>query len=116
MRQDHKFEIKGYGTHLNSTGRGKGLAIFYRQGFEEIMDYNEESINITKIATQDLDIIAIYRSKDGCCDQLIHILEKIINQSKTNLVIGDMNICTNKMPKHKLKSFLEGKLFCQIIN
>ena len=27
MRQDHKFEIKGYGTHLNSTGRGKGLAI-----------------------------------------------------------------------------------------
>ena len=35
MRQNHSYEISGYGTHLNNTGRGKGLAIFYKKGFED---------------------------------------------------------------------------------
>ena len=115
-RQDHRYKIKGYGTHLNSTGRGKGLAIFYKQGFEDINDYNEEGINITKIASQDLDIIGIYRSNHGSCEKLINNLEKIINPSKTNLIIGDMNICNKKTPKNELKCFLERKSFSQIVN
>ena len=116
IRQDHSYELRSYGTHLNNTGRGRGLAVFYKQGFEDINDYNEESINISMVSTQDIDIIAIYRSKDGCCDKLIKNLEKIINQMKTTLVIGDMNVCNKKTPNNKLKSFLEEKLFTQIVN
>ena len=116
MRQNHSYEISSYGTHLNSTGRGKGLAIFYKKGFEDITDYNEENMNISKVSTEDIDIIAIYRSKDGCCDKLIKNLEKIINPLKTTLVIGDMNICNKKTPNNKLRSFLEEKSFIQIVN
>ena len=68
-----KYRIQTYETHLNNCGRGKGLAIFSKSDFELNGNHNEENINISKIESDDLDIIAIYRSKDGCLSTLVHI-------------------------------------------
>ena len=102
-----KFKLENYETHLNSSGRGKGLAIFQKQGYGQIRDHNEENINITMIELGDLDIIAVYRSTDGNVGNLIHKLEDIINISKSTMVIGDMNLCNKKMPTNELRKFLE---------
>ena len=110
-----QFELTNYNTHLNSTGRGKGLAVFYKPEYNQIKNHNEENINITKIESEDLDIIAVYRSKDGLCEKLINKLQDILNMSKSTLVIGDMNICNKKQPNNELKTFLENKNFRQLI-
>ena len=113
--ESEKYELKNFKTHLNSTGRGKGLAVFYQPEYKKITNHNKEDINITKIESMDLDVIAIYRSKDGHIDKLISKLQEIINMSKSTIVIGDMNICIKKQPKNELKNFLEQRTFSQII-
>ena len=111
-----KYELKSYETHLNSSGRGRGLAVFYKEEYETISDHNEENIDITKIQSEDLDVIAIYRRKEGSLSSLIEKIHNIINWSKSTLIIGDMNICNKKMKKNEFRKFLEERAFKQIIN
>ena len=111
-----KYDLETYDTHLNSSGRGRGLAIFYKEEHENICDHNEDYIDITKIESEEMDVIAIYRSKEGCLVRLLQKIEDIINCSKSTLIIGDMNICNKKMEHNELRKFLEGKAFKQIIN
>ena len=81
----------------------------------KLKNHHEDNININKIESEDLDIIAVYRSKDGLCEKLINKLQDILNMSKSTLVIGDMNICNKKQPNNELKTFLENKKFRQLI-
>ena len=111
-----KYELQGYNSHLNSSGRGKGLAIFYKEEYEVVCDHNEENADITKIESDDIDVIAIYRSKEGSLVSLLKKIQHIINYSKSTLILGDMNICNKKMERNEFKTFLEEKGFKQIIN
>ena len=104
---EKKYELEGFEVHFNSTGRGKGLATFSKIETTNVMDYNEDKINITKLECDDLDLIAIYRSDDGSLDGLVCKLVEIINLSKSTLVLGDMNVCNRKRPDNVLKTFLE---------
>ena len=115
MDKTSEFEIEDYAVHLNSTGRGKGLAVFYKMEIEEVRDHDEDYINITMIESKELDVVAVYRSNDGSFDKLIGKLLNILDLSKSTLVIGDMNVCSKKRPDNELKIFLEGKGFKQII-
>ena len=110
-----EYKIKNYETHLNNSGRGKGLAIFSKSDFELHGNHNEDNINITKMESDDLDIIAVYRSKDASLLTLIDKLGDLTNLSKSTVVIGDMNICNKKYPENELKIFLEDKKFKLII-
>ena len=48
---------------------------------------NEKEVNITKIESEDIDVIAIYRSKEGSLGRLISKLQSIINMSKSTLIV-----------------------------
>ena len=78
---------------------GRGLAVFQKLKGTKITDHNEENINITKIEAGEISVIAIYRSQEGSLNKLIEKLQGIIVQSKTTVVIGDMNICNKKKTK-----------------
>ena len=109
-----EYRIKQYETHLNNSGRGRGLAIFFKSGFKNIVNHNKENINITKMESDDLDIISIYRSKDGSFLALVKKLEDIIT-SKSTVVIGDINVCNKKEPENELITYLKDRNFKQII-
>ena len=109
------FELDNYEVHLNSTGRGKGLAVFYKMHVERVADHNEDNINITKLELTKMDVIAVYRSADGTWDSLTNKLTEILDLSKTTMVFGDMNICNKKRPENKLKRFLEGVGFREVV-
>ena len=113
--KNEDYELNTYEAHLNNCGRGKGIAVFYKQEFQHMGDFNEENISISKMETEGLDIIAIYRSKEGCVSSLINKLQDIINFTKTTLVIGDMNICNRENPKNKLRTYLEENTFKLIV-
>ena len=93
---DNKYELEGYGVHLNNTGRGKGLAVYFKIKIEDIIDYNEEKLNITKLECDEFDMIAVYRSVDGSLDRLICTLLDILDLSKSTVVVGDMNVCNKR--------------------
>ena len=105
-----KYRIQTYETHLNNCGRGKDLAIFSKSEFELNGNHNEENINISKIESDHLDIIAIYRSKDGCLTTMVNKHEDLINLGKSTLIIGDMNVCNKKNPGNELRKNLENNI------
>ena len=43
------YKLENYEAHLNSAGRGKGLAVFYKQHFQHTLDLNEDNISMTKM-------------------------------------------------------------------
>ena len=46
---------------MNSSGRGKGIAVYTKKEFRHNCDMNEENVSITKMDSEDIDVIAIYR-------------------------------------------------------
>ena len=65
--------------------------------------------------SEDIDVIVIYRSKEGSLKELISKLQNLISLSKTTLVIGDMNICNMEKPNNLLNTYLTSKTFKQIV-
>ena len=110
-----KLELDDYEVHLNSTGRGKGLAAFYKIDVEKVADYNIDKTNITKLEFAALDVIAVYRSEGGSLECLAKRLTEIVNLSKSTMVVGDMNICNMKRPDNKLRRLLEGMGFKEVV-
>ena len=113
--EEKQYELQNFEAHLNSSGRGKGIAVYTKKEFHHNCDMNDESISITKMDSEDIDVIAIYRSKEGSLKELISKLENLISLSKTTLVIGDMNICNMEKPNNLLNTFLTSKRFKQIV-
>ena len=55
--------IDDYKLHAVSCGRGKGLAIYYKDSlFTHIEDLADERLQISKFQSTHCDIIALYRS------------------------------------------------------
>ena len=113
--ENNGYQLKNFHTHLNSSGRGKGIAVYHKDEFQHNCDQNEVNISITKIDSKELDIIAVYRSKDGSLNELIEKLQGLIDNSKTTLVIGDMNICNMDKPKNVVNAYLTNKKFKKIV-
>ena len=110
-----EYELEGFNSHMNNSGRGRGLTMFQKEECNDITDHNAENINVTNIESTELNIIAIYRSQEGSLSKLIEILRNIIVQSKTTLILGDINVCNKKNPDNDLKRYLEEKTFKEVI-
>ena len=115
ISEERKYVLKNFETHLNSAGRGKGIAVYSKKEFHHNCDLNDEHVSITKMESEDIDVIAIYRSKEGSLKELINKLKNLISYSKTTLVIGDMNICNKEKPNNHLNTYLTSKTFKQIV-
>ena len=91
---NESIEIKGFKEYLNSTGPGKGLALFIRDdNFKHKINITEERMQITLVGSNDLDVIIVYRSEQGRTLQLIQHLEDLINPGSAIAICGDFNIC-----------------------
>ena len=101
------YHIQGYDLHLNSVGRGKGIATYTTEDFNLDGHILQPNLQISKVTSQDLDIINVYRS-DSCKDFEL-FLSSQINRNKETIIVGDMNIDLNrKGPKQQiLMNFLK---------
>ena len=58
-----ELEIESYKLHLNSVGRGNGLAIYFRVDNSEIIsDIKTNTFQITKLTSKKIDVISVYLS------------------------------------------------------
>ena len=109
-------KIDGYVLQLNGVGRGKGVATYFRQNiFHHSQDIKERYFQLTKLISESLDVISLYRSHEGQIDQLLNEITDIISWEKTTLICGDFNICYNKHSSNKLIETLENYGFKQLV-
>ena len=102
-----EYNIPGYNLNLNSVGRGRGIATYYKQNYNHATNVNYDGFSITKIESEKLDIIGIYRSQEGSVTTLIMQLENLIIDGKTIIIGGDVNICTLANPKNYVTQSLK---------
>ena len=68
------------------------------------------------LETKDVDVIGVYRSQDGNTSCLIEKLEALIDETKTTIIGGDMNICVLSSPNNNMTKQMQRKGFTQLVN
>ena len=85
-----KYIVGGMIPWLNSVGLGKGLATYCSSPFKFKQHYCLQDCQLTKITSEKLEIINVYRSAQ--CRDFENELELLINIKKPTIVCGDTNI------------------------
>ena len=114
----HDYSLAGFQNKrsLNSQ-RGRGTMVFYKDQFEEPSFIVNEDYEIAKIKSRKINVINVYRSKEGDINLLINDLDKIIehDMNRITLIGGDFNICLREKPQNQLTKYLRRKGFIQCV-
>ena len=100
-------EIENWKQHNNSVGREKGILTLYRTDFVWERDVTEERYQMTKITSNSLDIINVYRSAGTDDTEFLEDLCGLASSGNQTLIVGDFNICfisDNYILKHLLQT------------
>ena len=96
-------------------GRGKGIATFFKEMFSWDQDISRDDYQITKIRSNSLDVINIYRSAGAPTDAFGNDVSSLISSGKQTLIVGDFNMCYNADFSHRLFESLRFQGFKQIV-
>ena len=105
------YNIVDYTANFNNGGRGKGIASFFKRKFTHVKDIKMHGISVTMTKSKDLDIIGIYRSQEGDINDLIGVLDTLIDNTRTTIIGGDINVCVSKAPNNLVTSTLKNRGF-----
>ena len=113
---DDRYQLDGYRVHFTSKGRGKGLAVYVKQGLTilGVNTISEPNIQMCKIVMRQLDIVVIYRSQDEPFFSAAHLLKTLIDPKKDTLVVGDLNYCARK-EANEMSKYLARTRFHQLV-
>ena len=108
-------DIESYSLKVNSHGRGKGVATYYKSTiFKPDISMNETHMQLAKFTSPIIDVIFIYRSQQADYRQLNKNIDLLTSKNKPLLVIGDFNFCFLEA-SNVTKSYFKEKNFKQII-
>ena len=112
---DPELVLNNYSLSLNSEGRGKGLAVFFKESmFQVTRQINKPDYQMSKLESENFTVITLYRSQTSrdFAEQLI----EMIPLDGDCLVIGDMNICSKTQSQNDVFSILRTFGFMLLIN
>ena len=104
-----------YETDLNSRGRGRGIASFYKKKFNHVKNINCEGFSLSKVESKNMDVIGVYRSQGANDKDLIEKLKILIDKEKITIIGGDMNICVRAKPENYITKCLKELGFQQVV-
>ena len=110
-----KYSMTEYTVNLNSRGRGKGIASYYKGNSNHVININCEGFSMSKIESKNIDVIGIYRSQGANDKDLVEKLKKLIDERKTTIIGGDMNICLRAHPDNYITKKLKELGFQQVV-
>ena len=109
-------KISNYELHLNSNGKGKGIAIYYKKcTIKHEIDIKEDNMQLSKFTSSTIDILVLYRSQGGNHNDLMMKIADLTSRNKPQLVIGDFNFCYLENSSNSTKKYLKENDFKQII-
>ena len=110
-------EIANYDLHLNSSGKGKGIAIYFKKKqFSHKCDIKKENMQLSKFTSKIVDIVAIYKSQQESDANLNQALKAMTNSRKPVLVIGDFNFCYLHGSPNSTKKYMNENRFLQLVS
>ena len=90
-------KIEGFELALNSSGAGKGLGTYFRGNiFQLAANIKDSKFQLTKLCSENLDVISVYRSQGCKQNDIVISLIELINSEKKTIICGDFNICFKK--------------------
>ena len=106
--ESNLFELEGYVSYFNSQGRGKGIVVYIKEGKHyNVQNITTPFLQITKLSSDTLDIIAIYRSQEESLASIEKYLQTLVDLKKSTMIVGDFNICclqkANILSKYLIK-------------
>ena len=98
---DDGLKVENYKLHLNSVGKGKGLAVYYNERTSSVISQSTEPLHqISKLDTKDCTVLCVYRSYGD--ESLTVKLKEMIPVSGSCLIIGDFNLCIGRQENHEV--------------
>ena len=93
--------IPGYEISINSKGKGKGIATYYKRDiFEHVADIKKTYMQLSKFSSAILDVIVLYRSQQGSKQELNRLIKELEDENVPTLIIGDFNVPILKEGAH----------------
>ena len=112
LRDD--LEITNYELHLNSQGKGKGIAIYFKkESLRHQIDIKEENFQLSKFTSDVIELVVLYRSQNH--QHLTRILETFLDSEKPLLVVGDFNFCFMENSSNPTKKYFMENFFDQLV-
>jgi hypothetical protein len=109
-------KIPNYELHINSNGKGKGVAAYYKKDiFMPEIDVKKENMQMSKFTSSTLDVVVLYRSQQANYLELNQNIEAMTNREKPQLLIGDFNFCYLDKSSNATKKYLKENNFSQLI-
>ena len=99
-----KYQVGDMIPALNSVGQGKGIATYFSSPFKLAQHYCLENCQLTKLSSDKLDVINVYRSAQ--CTNFENELEAIMNVKRPTIVCGDTNINVGPDPDRSSLNFV----------
>ena len=116
LDEETKPMIDGYKSHFNSVGQGKGLAVYFKEAiFTHVVDIKKETMQLTKLKSASLEVIAVYRSNQGNTGELLEHLIELITPEANTVICGDFNICYFATRNNRITKYLETNGFKQLV-
>ena len=79
--------------NFNSVGAGKGIVTFFTDKYWSTLEITENKYQMSKICSEKIDVINIYRSDGASTEDFLFDLISMIDTTKITLIVGDLNIC-----------------------
>ena len=86
---DQDYNLPGMKLNLNSQGRGKGIATYCSSKYGFDGRISDEDLQMTKISSEKLDVINIYRSAHN--KTLKERIPTLVDPDKPTIICGDIN-------------------------
>ena len=113
-----KYQMQDLKLIVNSKGRGRGVATYFDDTFDVTDSVTSPSCQITKISSNEIDVINVYRSSDCNLKEFELMICKMIdgNLFKKVLICGDLNIhFTKETPNPFIRKIVDEYKFKQLI-
>ena len=94
--EGNRYKLEGYSrSFFLSQGRGKGMAVYARQGLriQDVCHHTSTNLQMLKICLGGVNIISIYRSRDEPFFSVVRHLQNLLDKTTPTLLIGDVNFC-----------------------
>ena len=114
-QEEQDYQLENFSANFVSEGRGRGIASYFNKKFQHIKNVKNDGYSLSKVSSKKLDVLGIYKSKEGDARQLIAQLREMIMEKRTTIIGGDFNVCAHKHQKNYIAEKLKELKFHQIV-
>ena len=107
------YDLLDYKSNFNGGGRGKGIATYSNNRFTHAENIIRDGFSVSKMTSENIDVVGVYRSKGGVIRDLTETLDTLIDDAKITVIGGDLNICALKAPNNIVTKRLKERGFDQ---